>query len=391
MPERPLRVGLNVLHAVEGAGGAGTYARELIGALLAEEPATRITAVVARNASPWVTESDWSAEIDIVRLPVSFGTGRAVDLPFNLAAQWAALPALAARRRWQVLHGLVNVSPPICPRAATVATVHDLIWVRFPRTMTRRATLAMKTVTAVSLRRADRIITPSRAVRDDLVATLAANPDKIDVAPLGIHPANRAPSSGEDALRARLGIGDRPVAICVAQKREHKNLLGLVRALARAADRQLMLVLPGLPTPYEAQLRAEARRLGVSARLVLPAWLSDQDLEDLYALARCLVLPSFDEGFGLPVLEAMARGVAVACSDIPALREVAGDCALWFDPDDVGAIARALDRLVADEATAERLRRRGRERAAEFSWSDTARATLDSYRRAIAGRATGSG
>ena len=391
MPEPPLRVGLNLLHAVEGAGGAGTYARELIGALLEEDPSIQITALVPRNAPRWVSRSSWSAEIDTMRLPVFSGRERTLDLPLSLSAQWAMVPAIAASRRLHVVHGLANVSPPICPRAATVVTVLDLIWLRFPRTMTRRATLAMRAVTAVALRRADRIIAISSAVRDDLVDTLRASADKLDVTPLGVRVPARAASSGQDVLRARLGLGDRPVVMCVAQKREHKNLIGLVRALARAADPELMLVVPGLPTPHEAQLRAEAHRLGVAQRLVLSAWLSDQELEDLYGLARCLVLPSFDEGFGLPVLEAMARGVPVGCSDIPALREVAGDCALLFDPHDVGAIARAIDRLVADEATAEGLRRRGRERAAEFSWSDTARATLDSYRRAIAGRATGWG
>lgn len=391
MPAPPLRVGLNFLHVVEGAGGAGTYARELIGALLEEEPSIQITAIMPHNAPLWISSSGWSAEIDTVRLPVASGRERALDLPLNLAAQWAAVPALAASRRLQVVHGLANVSPPICPRAATVVTVLDLIWMRFPRTMTRRATLAMRAVTAVSVRRADRIITISRAVRDDLVTMLGAGGRKLDVTPLGVRIPARAASSAKDALSARLGVGDRPVVICVAQKREHKNLLGLVRALARVADPELMLVLPGRRTPHEAQLRAEAHRLGVSERLVLPAWLSDQELEDLYALARCLVLPSFDEGFGLPVLEAMARGVPVACSDIPALREVAGGCSLLFDPHDVGAIARAIDRLVADEVTAEELRRLGSERAASFSWSDTAQATLAAYRRAIADHATGSG
>ena len=143
-----------------------------------------------------------------------------------------------------------------------------------------------------------------------------------------------------------------------------------------------MLVLPGYPTAHETQLREHASALGVAEDVRFPAWVSSAELEGLWAIARAFVFPSLYEGFGLPVLEAMARGVPVACSNSSSLPEVAGDAALLFDPRDEGAIARALARLLSEPALVEDLRARGLERAREFTWERTARLTLASYRRA---------
>ena len=124
--------------------------------------------------------------------------------------------------------------------------------------------------------------------------------------------------------------------------------------------------------------------LGISDDLRIPGWTSDEDLEGLYALAVACVFPSLYEGFGLPVLEAMRRRVPVACSDRSSLPEVAGDAALTFDPEDVGAITAELERLLGDEQLGERLAAAGAGQAARFTWQATAEGTLASYRRALA-------
>jgi glycosyltransferase involved in cell wall biosynthesis len=131
-------------------------------------------------------------------------------------------------------------------------------------------------------------------------------------------------------------------------------------------------------------LRARAAAAGVAEDVRLLGALTTAELEGLYAVADCLVLPTLHEGFGLPVIEAMARSLPVACSDIPALREVAGEAALYFDPRDAAQIAAAIGELIGDPGTAARLRELGLERAAGFSWSAAAEGTLASYRRALA-------
>jgi glycosyltransferase involved in cell wall biosynthesis len=142
-------------------------------------------------------------------------------------------------------------------------------------------------------------------------------------------------------------------------------------------------VLPGYPTAYESELRERAYALGVEDDVRFPAWVSAAELEGLWSIARAFVFPSLYEGFGLPVLEAMARRVPVACSNASALPEVTGDAALQFDPHDEAAIARALQRLLDDERLRERLSTLGAAQARRFTWERTAQLTLGSYARAM--------
>jgi glycosyltransferase involved in cell wall biosynthesis len=144
-----------------------------------------------------------------------------------------------------------------------------------------------------------------------------------------------------------------------------------------------VLVLPGYRTEHERELRERARMLGIDRDIRFPGWVSAAELEGLWVLADVFVFPSLYEGFGLPVLEAMARGVPVACSNTSSLPEVAGDAALLFDPHDESAIADAVRRLLGDPDEAGRLRAHGRQRARLFTWNRTARLTLDSYARAL--------
>jgi glycosyltransferase involved in cell wall biosynthesis len=144
-----------------------------------------------------------------------------------------------------------------------------------------------------------------------------------------------------------------------------------------------VLVLPGYATAHEAELREHARSLGVLEDLRFPSWVSAEELEGLWALTAAFVFPSLYEGFGLPVLEAMARGVPVACADASSLPEVAGDAALLFDPRSPEQIAHAVERLLSDEPLRERLRGLGFRRAERFTWERAARLTLASYARVL--------
>lgn len=378
----PLGVGLNLIWLVSDSGGSGRYVRELIPEMLRVEPGTRIVAYVARGVPPAMLRAEWASEVQWVRFPVE-----GVGPPWHFAYQFGAIPWMAARQRLDVVHGPAYFVPPVAPRVTTVVSVLDLIWLHHPESVPTKARLVMPRLAPLCAARADRILTISEAARAEISAEWYVPEDEIDVTPLGIRlDEPSAEAMAEDDVRARFDLRPGPVVLCVAQKRAHKNLAGLIRALALLADRTAQLVLPGAPTPHEADLRELATSLGAADRVLFPEWVSDDELEGLYRVADCFVLPSFEEGFGLPLLEAMRRGTPVACSGVSSLPEVAGDAALLFDPADPADIARAVDRLLSEPALRARLGQRGRERAKAFTWERTARTTLAAYRHAIESR-----
>jgi glycosyltransferase involved in cell wall biosynthesis len=382
---RPLRVGLNLVYLVRRSGGAGTYARELIPELLQAEPGIHITAFASKELAAEDRAAAWAQEIDWVELPVTVTFGPPWNSLRSMRAQWLRVPRIAAARGLDLVHGLANVAPLVAPGTATVVTLLDLIWMRDQSTMTPRETLGMKLSAIPSARMADRVIAISESARDDMVETLGLDPVRIEVTHLGVRKGGHAEPMDEAALRSKLDLSDRPVILCVSQKRTHKNLTSLVRAMVGL---DALLVIPGSPTPHEAELRRLAAELGVAERVRFPDWLEDSELEGLYRLAACFVLPSLEEGFGLPVLEAMGRGVPVCCSNTSSLPEVVGEAGLLFDPLDVDAIRETLQRLLGDGELRSALAERGRKRAGRFTWRRTAEATLDVYRRAIDARRT---
>jgi glycosyltransferase involved in cell wall biosynthesis len=186
-------------------------------------------------------------------------------------------------------------------------------------------------------------------------------------------------------VRRQYELGDARVVLTPSAKRPHKNLGRLLDAWALLpAERRPLLVLPGYPTPHEADLRRQAESLGVAGATRFLGWIPKEDLEALYRLADCAVFPSLYEGFGLPVLEAMARGIPVACSDRASLPEVAGEAARVFDPENPLSIAGAVEEILSNATLAERLRQAGLAQAHSFTWSATARGTLEVYERALA-------
>jgi len=374
-----LAVGLDLVFLGERAGGAGRYARELISALLGVEPELRLHVFVSRDAPADLFTAPWAGAVRWERLPV-----RLSGPPVHLAARFGAVPAIAIARRLDVLHGPANVVAVRVPGVASVVTFLDLIWLHAGEDWgDARAIASTRRLALLCARHARRVLAISHAAARDFSVTLGMDPARIDVTPLGVRDADLAAPEAEAALRARLDLGDAPVVLCVAQKRPYKNHAALIRALPDLAGSGAILVAPGAPTEHERKLRALAADLGVGDRVRLPDWVSEAELEGLYRLAACFVLASRIEGFGLPVLEAMRRGVPVACADRGALPEVAGDAALLFDPDDQVAVTAAVRRLLEDRALAADLVERGHARVAQYTWEATARATLAGYRRAL--------
>ena len=213
--------------------------------------------------------------------------------------------------------------------------------------------------------------------------------DRVDVGYLGFGMRREAAPTPAAELRARLGLGDGRVVLCVSAALAHKNLDTLIDALARLGPghEDCRLVLAGHAGLESDRLRALAAARGVGGRVVLTGWIDAADLEGLYALAACCAYPSLHEGFGLPVLEAMARGVPLACSDATALPEVAGDAAELFDPRDSSAVAAAVARLLDDPAHAAELVGRGHAAGPRVHLGGAApKAVLATYERVLAAR-----
>ena len=371
-----MHVGLNLIFLVPGeTGGMEVGARELIPRLLdAAPPQTRFTAFVNRDAGP----GPWSELMPHVVVPVSvanrIGWVRGEQL---------LLPGAAHDAGVDLVHSLASTGPAR-GRFKRVVTVHDLIYRRFPEAHAGMRSLGMRVLVPLAVRRSDRVIAVSEATKRDLVELLRTPAERIDVVAQGFGASVRAAPEPEQTVRERLGLGDRGVLLALSAKRPHKNLEALLEALASLpAPGRPVLVLAGYATAYERTLRERADALGLTGDVRWPGWLDPGELEGLWAITKGFVFPSLYEGFGLPVLEAMARGVPVACSNAASLPEVAGDAALLFDPHDRRALGQALAQLLAGGPEVERLRRAGPLRAAQFSWERTARGTLESYRRVL--------
>ena len=374
---RPLKVGLNLLHLVPGqTGGSEVYARHLVPALL-EVGGHELVVFASREGAPALRAEPWAGDLEVVEIPVT-----AVSRARRVLAEQTYLPRAARRARVDLLHNLFTTAPAL-PRVPQVTTILDLIYKRFPEAHAGVRSLGMRMLVPLSARRSARIIAISEATKSDVVSYLGVDPSRVDVTYLAPGLSEGIEPLAESELRERLSLGDAPIVLSVSAHRPHKNIERLVDAVA-AIERPVVLVVPGYGTEWEEELAAHVRLRGAEEHVRLIGWLGDAELEGFYAASTCLAFPSLAEGFGLPVLEALARGLPVACSNATSLPEVAGEAALYFDPLDVPAMTGAIERLLTDEALRERLAATGREQAARFTWQRTAEGTLRSYERALA-------
>jgi glycosyltransferase involved in cell wall biosynthesis len=372
----PTRIGINAVFLEPRMGGLETYVRDLLPQLLRLAPQSRFSLFCSPGGREYLSGEDWVGEVELIAHPLIGRRG------LKAITELTLLGAVAGRRV-DLLHS-VALTAPLRTRAANVVTLADITWLVAPDPGEAATTRLWRVVVPPVARRADRVIALSQSGADDIVQRLGVARERIDVVALAAGTNTLVQPTPEPELRARLGLGDGPVVLTVAAKKVHKNLARLLHAMVIVRERfpSAVLVMPGNPTPYEQELKALAAELSLQDNVAFPPYVSSADLEGLYALAGCFVFASLNEGFGIPLLEAMRRGVPVACSRASALPEVAGDAARYFDPYDVGDIAAALGELLGDRALAARLSAAGHERQAQFTWEQTARGTLASYARA---------
>ena len=378
----PTRIGLNLIFLVPGeTGGMEVYARELIPALV-EAAAGRVqfVAFVNREAAS-AGGGPWGELIPAVTVPV-----RARSRPQWVLGEQLLLPGLARRAGVELVHSLASTAPAL-GGFRRIVTIHDLIYRVYPEAHAGLLTVGMRVLVRLAVLRTHRVIVDSANTRADLARFLGVPARDVDAIPLGVSPSPDPAPDGESEIRTRYAIGDRPIVLSASAKRPHKNLRRLLDALLLVPESSRpVLVLPGYPTWHEAELRAHAAALGLEEDVRFLGWVSADELEGLYAAATAFVFPSLYEGFGLPVLEAMRRGLPVACSNRSSLPEVAGEAGLLFDPERPEEIAAAMSRLLDDPEEAARRREAGLAQAARFTWEATAHATLDSYERALGRR-----
>ena len=317
--------------------------------------------------------------------------------PFSLAQQ-TELPRLLRDMGADLYHSAYFLMPyglrPAESRVLgregvpTLLTVYDLIPLLFPRQSTLRARLLARWATRLALRAARRVIAISDATRRDFLAHFRLQPEKIQAIPLAADPAFRPqPRETIAAARARYGLPERYL-FYLGSNKPHKNLERLVeawalqqpRSPAPLAGQPMALVIAGAWDGRYPGARQRAAALSLERQVLWLGPVPEAGLPALYSGASLFVFPSLYEGFGLPVLEAMACGTPVVCSNNSSLPEVAGDAALLANPMDTQDLARAMRTALEDESLRQEMSEKGLKRAQGFSWLRTAQRTLETYR-----------
>lgn len=365
------RIALDYTPALKQSGGIGRYTRELTTALASVDRSNvyRLFAAGAKTEElpvlpgenfswrPTRVSSKWLARLwhrAGIRLPIETITGP-VDL----------------------YHATDFVLPPTRRGARTLLTVHDLSFVRVPSAASPPLKAYLDAVVPPSVEAADHILADSEATKTDLIELYRTPADKITVLYSGVNPRFQrvVDADGLQSMRLKYGLANTSYVLSVGTVQPRKNYSRVVEALAalRQMGHCLHYVIAGGSGWLEDELEATIERTGMGDYVRLLGLVDDANLPALYSGARMLAMASLYEGFGLPVLEAMACGTPVITSNLSSLPEVGGDAALLVDPHDSEAIREAILRLETDAATRTRLIKAGYQQAERFSWERAAR------------------
>ncbi len=369
-------IAIDYTPAYEQDGGIGRYVRELVNALAQVDSQTSYRLFIARAASS--------------RLP-SPPASNFLWSPLSLSPRWLAriwhrarlpIPVELFTGSVDLFHAMDFVLPPTRSKTRTLLTVHDLSFVRVPEATSPRLKAYLDRVVPNSVLRADHVLADSQSTKNDLVSLYDTPPNKVSVLASGVDPSFRRVDSHVSMTMRRKYRLEQPFIFSVGTVQPRKNYGRLIQALAqlRQKDYALDLVVAGGKGWLDDPIYEIVHRTGMEQHVHFIGFVDDRDLPALYSAAECLAFPSLYEGFGFPVLEAMACGTPVITSDVSSLPEVAGDAALLVDPYDSEAIAHAIASIVDDTALRSQLVEKGNKQVGRFSWVESARKLHQIYR-----------
>ena len=378
-----MRIGIDYTAAVRQGAGIGRYTRNLIRALAQLDTENQYILFVAGGWGEGDGLGPWPDSFQVRAIPLS-------DRWVHILWQRLRLPVpvQSITGALDLFHSPDFVLPPT-GRTPSILTVHDLSFLRVPQFFVPGFREYLERAVSRAVDRAACILADSESTRVDLMQLMAVEPERVTVLYPGVEPRFRPVKEADmlAAVRARYDLPGRFI-LGLSTVQPRKNFDGLIEAfrrlLARSADgpeiADLHLVIAGGKGWMYEDTLALVKRAGLEGRVHFPGFVAEADLPALYCLAGAFAFPSWYEGFGLPVLEAMACGTPVVAADNSSLPEVVGEAGLLVDAGDPDALSEALGRLLRDEALQGRLFRAGLDQARRFTWEEAAQQLLHVYK-----------
>jgi glycosyltransferase involved in cell wall biosynthesis len=372
-----MRIGIDATSLPQRPVGAGNYIIQLVRALSQQTSQAHFSVFTQRHGLPLLEVSERS-DFQLVVLPDQSPAQR-------LMWEQTAFPALAARHHLDLLHSL-HYTMPLAYQGRSVVTFHDLTFFLFPRLHTLPKRYFFRLFIHLSRRRAAAIIADSESTRLDAIRLAGVPPSRIHTVLLGVTPDFHPESDVAvlEAVRQKYNLPER-FLLFVGLLEPRKNLPALLQAFAKLPPQQpeVKLVIVGRQGWMYAQTLQLVQSLGLVEKVHFTGYVDQADMPQVYNLAEMAIYPSTYEGFGLPVLEAMACGAPVITSNVSSMPEIAGEAGVLVPPGDISALGQAIEHLLSDPAERQRRSALGLERAARFTWQRTAAQTLEVYKRVL--------
>jgi glycosyltransferase involved in cell wall biosynthesis len=363
----PIRIGINALYLIPGkVGGTEIYLRSLLAALAEIDSDNQYFVFTNAETGPDLVP----AKPNFHYAPQSV---HATVRPARILWEQLVLPIVSRSHRIQVMFNPGFVAPLLGP-CPNVTVFHDLQHKRHPEHFRWFDLPFWQALLYTSARYSRKIVAVSQATAADLAHFYSTPPDRVRVVPHGVEEQFFHLAADRDS--------EHPYLLCVSTLHPHKNLDSLLRAFAvfHQARPDFRLVVAGLRGFYSEELERLREELGLADCVTFTGWIPRNDLYDLFRRATAFIYPSRFEGFGMPILEALAAGLPSACSNVEPMKSVAGNAAVLFDPASIEEISRAIEQITSSPDVRACLMRAGPERAAQFSWTVAARDTLDVLR-----------